>query len=205
MFLTALRSQFKTPRTEEERQQIEKIIDSIMVKAPGFQACYGVSVSDTEALLVTLWDNEADWQNEYARGSSAAQNLQGQKAVSSERTSGQVQTYRENGPMGKTPFLASVRFQFPRPEAEGELQVMEKEVYDAVMTKAPGFRALYRTKVSETEILGVTVWDSEADQQKASEQVAAASQQLQQQGLVRQGVGVATTGQVRTYRVKASA
>jgi heme-degrading monooxygenase HmoA len=208
MFLAVVQTQYQAPLSEAELKRGEDLADTITVKGTGFHSLYGVSVSDTETLAIIVFDDEANALSTRENLRSATQNQPELTVVSTKRLAGEVQTCREKGPVRKGMFVTVTDFQFPRGETEAEAQAMEKEIYDGIMAKSPGFRALYRAKVSDTEKVLVSVWDNEADFHKSSEQSRAENRNLRQQPSPKLGplpVSAQTTsGQVRTCRVKVS-
>jgi heme-degrading monooxygenase HmoA len=91
-------------------------------------------------------------------------------------------------------FLTSSRSQFAVPLTEAEFQQGEK-IVDSTMVTAPGFRVHYMIMISDTEMFSLSVWDSEADFQKAVETGRPAMQKLLESKLA--GTSQVTSGQVR--------
>ena len=58
MYGSMTRYQWTSPLTEQLSQAAREVIDALAA-SPGLKACYAIKVSDTETVVVSVWDDQA--------------------------------------------------------------------------------------------------------------------------------------------------
>jgi len=93
-----LRFRFTAPLTAAQLQAVDREVVDRLARLPGFRGYYGISLSDTEAVVVVLWATRADAQRASEEATPVTQQLLGgQLAAPPEHQIGEVVLTRASG------------------------------------------------------------------------------------------------------------
>jgi heme-degrading monooxygenase HmoA len=94
MWARVTRYRWASPLTQQELDGIEREVIDVLAGSPGFKAYYAVKVSDTESVVINVWETQAAAEEAFKRIGPAQQRIVGAKVVGEPQRSGGEVVYR---------------------------------------------------------------------------------------------------------------